>query len=91
MDAEITTESYEVISAVSETDGKISAEKKKAGTLTLAEYSKPSSGSAISSSDSLNAALGKLEYKLDSEIDRVSNLDYADSNSVETTFVSKIT
>lgn len=89
--SEITTELYEVISAVSETDGKISAKKKNAGTLTLADYSKPSSGSAISPSDSLNAALGKLEYKLDAEIKRVDDLDYTDPNTNTTQIITKVT
>lgn len=89
--SEITTELYEVISAVSETDGKISAKKKKAGTLTLSDYSKPSSGSAISPSDSLNDALGKLEYKLDTEINRVDNLDYTDPNTNTTQIITKVT
>lgn len=89
--SEIVTESYEVISSVSETDGKISASKKKAGALTLADYSKPSSSSAISPSDSLNAALGKLEYKLDTEIGRVDNLDYTDPTANTTQIITKVT
>ena len=91
LDAEITTEDYEVISSISEVDGKISAEKKKAGTLTLSDYSKPSSGSAISPSDTLNAALGKLEYKLDAEIKRVDDLDYTDPNTNTTQIITKVT
>lgn len=88
---EIITEPYEVISAVSEADGKISAKKKKAGTLTLSDYSKPSSGSSISQSDSLNSALGKLEYKLDAEIKRVDDLDYTDPNTNATQIITKVT
>ena len=91
LDAEITTENYEVIGSISEVDGKISAEKKKAGTLTLADYSKSSSSSAISPSDSLNTALGKLEYKLDTEIKRVDDLDYADPNTNITQIITKVT
>lgn len=91
--AEIKTESYEVISAVSETDGKIAASKKNAGTLTLSGYSKPSSGAAIDQADTLNAALGKLEYKLDAEITRVDNLDYTDPSAptVPTQIITKVT
>ena len=94
LDAEITTEPYEVISAIVETDGKISnstATKKKVGELTLSGYSKPTSGSAVDQSDTLNAALGKLEFKLDAEIDRVDKLDYTDPNTNTTQIITKVT
>lgn len=87
----ITTEAYEVIGTISETDGKISASKKKAGELTLSGYSKPTSGSAVDQSDTLNAALGKLEYKLDTEIKRVDDLDYTDPNTNTTQIITKVT
>ena len=94
LDSEITTEPYEVISAIVETDGKISnstATKKKVGELTLSGYSKPTSGSAVDQSDTLNAALGKLEFKLDAEIDRVDKLDYTDPNTNTTQIITKVT
>lgn len=92
LDAEITTESYEVISAIIETDGKISdSTKKKVGELTLSGYSKPTSGSAVDQSDTLNDALGKLEYKLDTEIKRVDDLDYTDPNVNSAKIITKIT
>ena len=94
LDAEITTESYEVISAISEVDGKISvpsSSKKKVGELTLSGYSKPTSGSAVDQSDTLNAALGKLEFKLDAEIDRIDKLDYTDPNANTTQIITKVT
>lgn len=92
LDAEITTESYEVISAIVETDGKISdSTKKKVGELTLSGYSKPTSGSAVDQSDTLNDALGKLEYKLDTEIKRVDDLDYTDPNVNSAKIITKIT
>lgn len=88
----INTESYQVFETINETDGKISATKKNAGDLTLSGYSKNSgSDTAIDQSDTLNKALSKLEYRLDSEIQRVNDLDYTDPDATTNTFVSKVT
>ena len=83
----INTESYQVFETINETDGKISATKKNAGDLTLSGYSKNSgSDTAIDQSDTLNKALSKLEYRLDSEIQRVNDLDYTDPEVASSPF-----
>jgi hypothetical protein len=45
--------------------GKFTETKANLGTLSLTGYSKGTSGGTISAEDSLNVAIGKLEYKID--------------------------
>lgn len=68
----------ETIKSISETDGKIAVTKQSIAIKSnqvnkMTSYSKATSPSAIATSDSLNAAVGKLEYKVDTNETNISN------------------
>ena len=68
----------ETIKSISETDGKISVTKQSIAIKSnqvngMTSYSKATSSSAITTSDSLNTAVGKLEYKADTNETNISN------------------
>lgn len=55
----------EFISKITQTDGKISVERHKAGDLLLTGYSVATAKTAITAADTINSAFGKVEYRLD--------------------------
>ena len=55
----------EFISKITQTDGKISVERHKAGDLVLTDYSVATAKAAITAADTINSAFGKVEYRLD--------------------------
>ena len=68
----------ETIKSISETDGKIAVTKQSIAIKSnqvngMTSYSKATSSSAIATSDSLNTAVGKLEYKVDTNETNISN------------------
>ena len=60
-DANIT----QFISKITQTDGKISVERHNAGDLVLTGYSVATAKAAITATDTINSAFGKVEYRLD--------------------------
>ena len=66
--AEITTDTFEVFGAISETDGKISATKKKAGDLTLNGWTLGDGAdiNSVNDTDTINGAFGKVQRQLNS-------------------------
>jgi hypothetical protein len=72
-----------------ETTGAFTKTKEYIGELKLTNYSIGTAVSALAASDTLNAALGKLEYKLDKEITDRKALDYTDTEDT-TQFVSSV-
>jgi hypothetical protein len=66
----------QIIYSVSQTNGKIAIERKAVGELIISGYTKPTSISAgISASDSINTAIGKLDYGLEKEIARAEKAE----------------
>ena len=59
--------SSSVIDFIQQTDGKISATTKNVGELTLSGYTKGNSAEAVEATDSINAAISKLENQVDAE------------------------
>ena len=53
------------ISKITQSDGKISIERHNAGDLVLTGYAIATAKTAISTTDTINSAFGKLEYRLD--------------------------
>ena len=67
---------------ISNTTGNLTLTKESVGTLALGgTYSIATSESAISNSDTINAALGKLEYKINRNIGSLTLGTYAANNS----------
>lgn len=76
--AAVSVGTAETIKSISETDGKIAVTKQSIAIKSnqvngMTSYSKATSPSAIATSDSLNAAVGKLEYKVDTNETNISN------------------
>ena len=70
----------ETIKSISETDGKIAVTKQSIAIKSnqvngMTSYSKATSSSAIATSDSLNTAVGKLEYKVDTNESNILSLN----------------
>lgn len=84
LDVTDTATSGEVVSTVQQTDGKIAVAHTNVGTLILTGYTLPTAVSNLnlSPNESLNTALGKLEF-------RINNLDYSDESTTQV--ISKIT
>jgi hypothetical protein len=60
------TSTTQFISSIKQEDGKISISRSNAGTLVLGnEYNKINNTNPINTNDSINSAIGKLEYKVD--------------------------
>ena len=59
-----TNDTTQFISKITQTDGKISVERHKAGDLVLTGYSVATAKTAISPADTINSAFGKVEYRL---------------------------
>jgi hypothetical protein len=87
-----------VVTQITLTDaakGAFTETRANVGTLDITGYAKPTtlSNQALSATESLNTALGKLEYRLEKEVsDRtksINDLDYADT-AVENSYVSKV-
>lgn len=77
--AAVSVGTAETIKSISETDGKIAVTKQSIAIKSnqvngMTSYSKATSPSAIATSDSLNAAVGKLEYKVDTNETNISTL-----------------
>lgn len=91
LDVSDTGSGADVVSAVSQTDGKISVSHTNVGALKLTGYELPAAVSNLnlSADESLNTALGKLEFRINEEKARVEALDYSDEST--TKFISKIT
>ena len=82
--AAVSVGTTETIKSISETDGKIAVTKQSIAIKSnqvngMTSYSKATSSSAIATSDSLNTAVGKLEYKTDTNENNISILN--DDNS----------
>ena len=76
--AAVSVGTTETIKSISETDGKIAVTKQSIAIKSnqvngMTSYSKATSSSAITTSDSLNTAVGKLEYKADTNETNISN------------------
>ena len=76
--AAVSVGTTETIKSISETDGKIAVTKQSIAIKSnqvngMTSYSKATSPSAIATSDSLNTAVGKLEYKADTNDTNISN------------------
>lgn len=76
--AAVSVGTTETIKSISETDGKIAVTKQSIAIKSnqvngMTSYSKATSSSAITTSDSLNTAVGKLEYKADNNETNISN------------------
>ena len=76
--AAVSVGTTETIKSISETDGKIAVTKQSIAIKSnqvngMTSYSKATSSSAIATSDSLNTAVGKLEYKADTNETNISN------------------
>lgn len=76
--AAVSVGTTETIKSISETDGKIAVTKQSIAIKSnqvngMTSYSKATSSSAITTSDSLNTAVGKLEYKVDTNQTNISN------------------
>ena len=71
-----TADNTQIITEITQEDGKITKiERAAAGTLVLgSEYSKPTTGGAITTTDSLNSAFGKIEKNIDNVNNRITNL-----------------
>ena len=54
----------EFISKITQTDGKINVERHNAGDLVLTGYSVATAKTAITTTDTINSAFGKVEYRL---------------------------
>lgn len=84
--AQNVSEATEVITSISfdETKGKISSTKANTKTLKLTDYPKVASATneSISSDETINGAFGKLEYRLNNEIDKRKEEDTALSNAI---------
>lgn len=91
LDVSDTGSGADVVSAVSQTDGKISVSHTNVGALKLTGYELPTavSSNAISTDENLNTALGKLEFRINQEKNRIDDLDYSDESITQV--ISKIT
>ena len=77
--AAVSVGTTETIKSISETDGKIAVTKQSIAIKSnqvngMTSYSKATSSSAIATSDSLNTAVGKLEYKVDTNQTNISEI-----------------
>ena len=76
----ITTSDAAVVTNVTEADGKISATSENVGNLVLTDYAKGSDSGSVEATDSINAAVAKLENQIDAEKDAraaaINALDY---------------
>ena len=76
----ITTSDAAVVTNVTEANGMISATSENVGNLILTDYSKGSDSGAVAATDSINAAVAKLENQIDAEeaarIAAINALDY---------------
>ena len=74
---EDTAASGEIVYAVEQESGKISVEHKNVGELTLTNYIKPTtlSNTSINNAETLNTAIGKLEYRLEDEVKRAQQVE----------------
>jgi hypothetical protein len=84
LDVTDTTTGGDVVSTVQQTDGKITVAHTNVGALNLTGYTLPTvvSNLNLSPNESLNTALGKLEFRL-------NDLDYSDESTTQV--ISKIT
>jgi len=74
-----------VLTQIQQADGKISGLTANVGTLKLTDYTKGSDSGSVVNTDSINAALSKLENQIDAANDVIEALDYnlaADDNKV---------
>jgi len=89
----VTTGDGVVVTNVTETDGKVSATAAEVGGLKLTNYAKGSDSGAVVATDSINAAISKLENQVDAvkaEKDAaIEALDYTDT-AVTGSYVSKV-
>lgn len=63
--ADTNANTTQFISKITQTDGKISVERHNAGDLVLIGYAVATTKTAISATDTINSAFGKVEYRLD--------------------------
>lgn len=84
-----------VVYSVSQTNGAISAEHKNVGDLLMDGYVKPTTlaNQSLSATESLSTSLGKLEYRLETEVkareDAIKALDVSDT-AVENSYVTEV-
>ena len=74
-----------VLTQIQQADGKISGQTANVGTLLLTDYTKGSDSGSVAATDSINAAMSKLENQIDAANNKVNALDYnlaADDNKV---------
>ena len=62
--ADTNANNTQFISKITQTDGKISVERHNAGDLVLTGYSVATAKTAITTTDTINSAFGKVEYRL---------------------------
>ena len=62
--ADTNANTTQFISKITQTDGKINVERHNAGDLVLTGYSVATSKTAITTTDTINSAFGKVEYRL---------------------------
>lgn len=91
LDVTDTATGGDVVSTVQQTDGKITVAHTNVGALNLTGYTLPTAVSNLnlSASESLNTALGKLEFRINEEKNRIDDLDYSDESTTQV--ISKIT
>ena len=88
----VTLGETEVFESITQENGKVRVTSKSASELQLSNYAIAKEASSINNDDTLNTAFGKIEYKLDSEINRakeeeksirdiINGLDYTNSNN----------
>lgn len=80
------TSTTQFITSITQTNGLINVSRADAGTLVLGSgYKKASATGALSTADTINSALGQLEYNLESEASRldkrINDLDVSDSGT----------
>jgi hypothetical protein len=86
LDYKDTTATSQIVYGVSQTDGQIAVDRKAVGELIISGYTKPTSISAgVSSSDSINTAIGKLDYSLTEEIGRAKKAESELQAQINTT------
>ena len=73
----VTTGAGVVVTNVTESDGVVSATSANVGTLELTGYVKGSDSGAVASTDTVNAAISKLENQVDAEKAAIEALDLA--------------
>lgn len=81
----VTTSDAAVVTNVTEAEGRISATTANVGALKLTDYAKGSDSGSVAATDSINAAMSKLENQIDAANAKVNALDYnlaADDNKV---------